>query len=222
MSNTVLGMDMDTIDAATSLKIKKLIKQNKIITKEDNKEDNKQDKINEKKIIKPTIKKIDKKTKKEVKVYDLEGKLQWSGWKPLEVQNIQKANGINPIWSKGMFNVYGHNIQFYTDGYDGYNAKVQFYCFLRDEDGCIVVPEAYSGAITKYAAAEWLMTTGIQANMALANVYMQQARNQRNLQKGEANKQGEPQKRVTYAMTQVATYNTGARFIRQWRYYGGL
>lgn len=158
----------------------------------------------------------------DVKVYDLEGKLQWSGWKPLEVQNIQKANGINPIWSKGMFNVYGHNIQFYTDGYDGYNAKVQFYCFLRDEDGCIVVPEAYSGAITKYAAAEWLMTTGIQANMALANVYMQQARNQRNLQKGEANKQGEPQKRVTYAMTQVATYNTGARFIRQWRYYGGL
>lgn len=156
----------------------------------------------------------------DVKVFDLAGKVVYSYYKPRDIYN-QQNNYILINQTKGSFDVYGHTIKFYSDDYNGYSVKVQFYCFMRDEDGCIVVPEEYSESIIKYAAAEWLMTTAIQANMQLAVVYRQDAINLRNHFKGEANKQGEPQNKLTYGLTQVRTFNTGARYIRFWRPYGG-
>lgn len=156
----------------------------------------------------------------DVKVYDGANRLVWSFYKPRELYNAQKNFTLVDI-GKGFYDIYGHTIKFYSDSFNGYNVKVQFYCFMRDEDGCIVVPEAYSDSIVKYAASEWLLTTAIQQNMQLATIYRQDAINLRNHFKGEANKMSEPQKQLVNAMTQVATFNTGARYIRFWRYYGG-
>lgn len=156
----------------------------------------------------------------DVKIYDTADKLVWSSWKSRFTHNVQVTMPYPPVWDKGAYDLYGHTLKFYTEDYDGFTAKVEFYTFLRDEeDGSIIVPESYSGSITKYAAAEWLLTTGNQVNTQLAAIYRQDAKNLRNHLKGEANKQSQPQWEVTSTFTKPSVYNTGARYIRSWRPY---
>lgn len=126
---------------------------------------------------------------------------------------FQNKQNNNPKYGAGFYDLYGRTIKFYKDTYNGYRLRVRFFGYLTDCDGNIVLPENCAGAAIKYAASEWLATTGIRENLILADRYERQAINQRNLQKGQANRASEPEWR------EISAINTPDQYVNH--FWGG-
>lgn len=116
---------------------------------------------------------------------------------------------------QGFYDLYGKTIKFYTDEYDGRYIRVYFKDWIRDEEtGEMLIPEDYVGSITKYAAAEWLSTTGVRENLMLADKYFAQANQERNLVKGEANKASVPEMEALRNSLRIRRYSPNSyRYI---------
>ena len=121
---------------------------------------------------------------------------------------------------QGFYDLYGKTLKFYSDEYNDRYVRVYFKGWIRDEEtGEIVVPDEYVGSITKYAAAEWLSTTGVRENLMLADKYFAQANQERNLVKGDSNKASVPEIDFLRNSLKIGTYAPNSyRYINTFDY----
>lgn len=89
----------------------------------------------------------------------------------------------------GVYDQYGHTIEFYTNDYDDYRVEITFMDLLRDEStGEHILPEDYSMPVAKLAAHDWLVSYPNSMNAMTANRYQSEAINELARLRGDANK----------------------------------